>query len=596
MAEADIIEEGWQNKFVPSLVGGLNLDSNTESMRDNEFLILDNLIYVKGDLQKDTGYADFADVPSGVPGIFRNIHQHITSSGTASTFAISNLSFYILANGGANWHIVLLLGGGNTVTDVNVNGGDVLIPVAVTTNFAASDIVGVRMDDGSDHVSTIASVDAGVSITLDTAIPGSGLQVTSGNQVTEGVLLSGSEDKHVFALTVPWNDELVFTNGVDPPQYFDPTAVSVRIVQNLPSGGDTVCESLVLFDSSLVLIKTIEGGANFNQRLRWSDKADSTNWTTLDSGFIDLLDSADDVRQARLLGPHLAVYRSNSIVRGSIADTTTKRFQWDTMVTAQGIISPAGVVDVGDEHIVVGQNKVYRYKGGFDIQEIGQKIESVLYGVEAEMAEDKGHKLFSVYLEDRNDVLIFYQTGAGSAPDKCLRWHGNLNGAWTNRMFEDTIEGFGESVDSTSFTWDDLIGTWGAQVWKWNSAAIVGTSRTLLFCASDGQVEEYDYITPADDGVDVPFVVETADFSHPNGILRHDYLEIRGSSGSVTISYSTDQGITYNVLEVVNIGTTPDKIRLEKQFTGRSIRYKFEGSEAFLLSWFNIRLTLETEY
>ncbi|KKL18743.1 hypothetical protein LCGC14_2472450, partial [marine sediment metagenome] len=186
--------------------------------------------------------------------------------------------------------------------------------------------------------------------------------------------------------------------------------------------------------------------------------------------------------------------------------------------------------------------------------------------------------------------------GAGSFPDKCLRWHGDLNGAWTTREFADTIQGFGEAVDSTAFTWNDLVGTWEDQTWKWNSSAIVGTSKTILFCASDGQIEEYDFITPDDDGTAKTFTLETPDFSHPNGFLRHDYLELKGSGGSITVSYSVDEGVTFNLLEVITIGTTPMKVRLEKQFIGRSIRYKIEGSSAFSLSWFNMRISLETEY
>ena len=201
-----------------------------------------------------------------------------------------------------------------------------------------------------------------------------------------------------------------------------------------------------------------------------------------------------------------------------------------------------------------------------------------------------------MYLRDRNDVLVFYQTGSGNFPNKCLRWHGDFDGAWTTREFEDTVQGFGEAVDSTVFTWNDLVGSWETQTWMWSSSAIVGTSRTVLLCASDGQVEEYDYLTADDDGVAKTFTLETQDFSHPNGFLRHDYLELKGVSGSITVSYSDDEGITFNLLEAVSLGTTPMKIRIEKQFIARSIRYKIEGSSSFILSWFNIRLSLETEY
>lgn len=596
MGEEQVVGFDWENLTIPQLLGGLNLNANSESMQRDQFLQLNNLVLSQGDIVKDTGYADFGDVPGGAPGTFRNIHQHITSSGTASTFGISNLTFFVLANSGVNWHGVQLNGGGSTTIDANVSGTDTVIPVAATTNFAVNDTIALRLDDGSDHISTIASIVSGVSITIDDALAGVGVVATSGNACIETVTLAGTNDKHVFALTVPWTDELVFTNGIDVLYYYDPTATDVKLVQNLPSGGNTICESIVLFDSSLFLIKTTEGGTNYNNRIRWSDRADYTEWVTGEAGYIDLFDSSDDIRQARKIGPHLAVYRSNSIARGVAVNTAVKRFQWDTMVTAQGIISSAAYADIGDAHIVVGQNKIYRYRGGFDIQEIGEGIESLLFGVQAEMAEDQGHRVFCTYLKDKNDVLIFYQTGSGSFPNKCLRWHGDYNGNWTTREFSDAIQGFGEAVDSTAFTWDDLTGSWEDQTWKWNSSAIVGTSRTILLCSSDGQVEEYDFITADDDGSAKIFTLETQDFSHPNGFLRHDYLELKGSGGEITVYYSIDEGITFNILEVITIGTTPMKVRLEKQFIGRSIRYKIEGSSSFSLSWMNIRLSLETEY
>jgi len=147
MGEAQVVGEDWQNKFVPQLLGGLNLDASTEAMRDNQFLQLNNLIYYKGNIEKDTGYADFGDVPSGVPGTFRNVHQHITSSGTASTFAVSDLSFYVLANSGANWHIVNIAGGGSTTLDATASQTQKEMPVTATTNFDVGDRIRLEYRD-----------------------------------------------------------------------------------------------------------------------------------------------------------------------------------------------------------------------------------------------------------------------------------------------------------------------------------------------------------------------------------------------------------------------------------------------------------------
>jgi len=594
MPAIDLTGEDWENLFVPGVLGGQVLNKDSEAMQANQFLTLDGLVYQDNIMRKDTGYITFADIPSGVPGLFRRAFKHISATGVTNTFGISNLSFYVLANSGANWHIVSN-GGGATTTDVNVNGGDVIIPVTATTNFAANDIVGVRMDDGSDHVSTIASVSAGVSITLDDAVPGSGVQITSGNVVTEGILLAGTADKQVFALTIPWNDWLAFTNGIDTPKYYDPSTTQVQVIPNLPSGGDTLCESLALFDASLVLLRTTEGGTNFNQRIRWSDKADATNWTTGDSGSVDLLDSADRIQNGLILGPYLVVYREKSIYRGTAVNTTTKRFQWDSMVTASGAMSSGGIVDIGDKHLVIGNKQVYIYGGGFDTLPVGDSIKSLLFGPQAEIDIATVHRTFAVYIEARNDVLIFYQTTTGTFPNKSLRWFGDLN-VWAARSFDDQFVGIGEATKSNSLTWNDLVDTWEDQTWNWNSTSILGDLETILLCGDDGQVYEYNFLAADDAGIAKVYTIETPDFSHSNGVLRQDYIEFKCSGTSVKLEYSTDAGASWNTIETFSPGTTIAKFRSFKQISSRTIRYRLSGSNNFSLAWISIRVTLETEY
>ena len=235
MPELDLTGEDWENKFIPNVLGGLVLNQNSESMQGNQFLTLDGLTYRDGDMIKDTGYATFGDIPGGAPGIFRKVFKHVTAAGVTNTFGISNLTFYILANSGANWHGVQLAGGGDTTTDANVSATDVVIPLTATTNFAANDTIALRLDDGSDHISTIASVSAGVSITIDDALGGAGVVATSGNACIEVMTLAGTSAKHVFTLTIPWNDALVFTNGIDIVSYYDPTTKCLSPISTTPA-------------------------------------------------------------------------------------------------------------------------------------------------------------------------------------------------------------------------------------------------------------------------------------------------------------------------------------------------------------------------
>jgi hypothetical protein len=593
MPEQDILGEDWQNKFIPQVTGGIDLDDIPDIIDDGKFLQLDNMLYYKGELKKDTGYADFADVVLGTP---RKVIQHITAAGTANTFLITNTSLYRLNGAGTGWLVVQLAGGGDTTLSANASGGATSITVTAITNFADGDVIGIRLDDGTDHVTTINGAPAGSTINFDDAIPGSGVVATSGNDVTEGLTLSGSNDVFVDAVTVPWSDQLVFTNGVDDPQYYDPTSTEVQEVPNLPASGNLQCTALAVWDASLILIGTIEGGTNYNQRIRWCDKGDLTEWTTGDASYIDLLDSTDKVLRGLTLGPHIIIYRDNSITRGAILNNAIQRFQWDTMVTAQGAMSSGSIVDMGDAHFVVGKDRVYTYRGGFDIDsQVGQDIEPLLFGDDAETDEAETHRMFCVYITDRKDIWIIYQTTSGTGPNKAIRLSTRY-GAYTTRDFTEEFWGHGESVDANSFTWNDLVGSWEVQTWKWNSTSIVGQSKTVLLCRNDGQVVEYDFITANDDGTAKTWTIETPDLVHPNAEIRHDYIEMKCCGGEATIEYSVDGGQNYSTLETFTPGTDPVKVRLFNQFVGESVRYRLTGTSSFCLYWYNIRYTVETEY
>jgi len=591
MPEIDLTGEDWENKPIQDVLGGLVLNQDSESMQANQFLELDGLTYRKGVMQKDTGYSDFADTPKQDPGILRKVFKHISATGVSNTFAISNSTLFVLS--GTAWQPIALAGGASTTLNAAHASGASSINCVSVAGFSVADLIAIELDDGSYAVMLIDSISTpflvpAVGRTLGGA-------AASGNNVFQILRLSGTSDKQVDALTIPWNDWLAFTNGIDPPQYYDPSTTNVQIIPNLPSSGDTICEGLALFDTSLILLRTTEGGTNFNQRVRWSDKADATEWVTGDAGAVDLLDAADNIQNGLGLGPYLIVYRAKSIYRGTAVNTVRKRFQWDRMVSAHGALSSASMVDIGDKHLVVGNKEVYIYGGGFDVAPVGAPIKDLLYGPEAELDTATAHRTFCIYVEARNDVMVFYQTAAATAyPNKMLRWFGDLN-VWITRSYDSEMAGFGEATNSNSLTWNDLTGSWEDQTWNWNSSSIASDLETIIFCPTDGQTVEYDFLNADNDGEARTYMVETPDFSHFNGELRLDYLEVRAAGTSIKYEISIDEGASWITAETFSPGAALIKTRLFYQVSSRTMRFRFSGSSSFKMSWMNLRITLETE-
>ena len=71
---------------------------------------------------------------------------------------------------------------GTTLT-ANGSGGNTTITVASITGIASGDIIGIKLDTGLYHFTTVNGAPAGSTVTLTAALPGSGVVATSGNAV-----------------------------------------------------------------------------------------------------------------------------------------------------------------------------------------------------------------------------------------------------------------------------------------------------------------------------------------------------------------------------------------------------------------------------
>jgi hypothetical protein len=70
-----------------------------------------------------------------------------------------------------------------TTLSVNGSGGDTTITVASSTGIASGDIIGVKLNTGLYHFTTVNGAPSGSIVTLTAALPGSGVVATSGNAV-----------------------------------------------------------------------------------------------------------------------------------------------------------------------------------------------------------------------------------------------------------------------------------------------------------------------------------------------------------------------------------------------------------------------------
>ena len=579
------VQSEWQYKFIPDVLGGINISEPSISIEDNQFLIAKNVNYQHGRMNKESGYKTFGDVVRGEP---RGTYQFYLTDGTSHLMLITNDTVYKYDQ--SEWQYVSDSTSTTTVNDEMA--GNTVIEVNSTSGFSVSDYIALVLSDGTQHQTTIASISAGVSITIDDAIP-SGKNTGMGAIVLKAVDLSGNLDIQISVITVPSHNWFVFTNGIDSPKRYDGT--DCVDIPNLPSSGNTTCRVVTLFNDYLLLGHTTEGGTRYPQRVRWPDTADPTNWSTGNAGYRDLYDSEDWIIAVNHLGPYTIFYRERSIVRCSYLGSADLLFDFETTINGEGALSQDSVIDLGDMHLFIGNSNVYEYRGGFDMSPVGDNIYYKVFGAQGELNAGNKQRVFGLYVEELDEVWFFYPPTGVEKPNRILRLS-LQNNAWLTRDFNHDVVGFGLYQSTDDKTWNDLEGDWTAQDWTWDSRSVEDNAPTTHLCSADNlQVYEYDYVASTDDGTAISYEVVTKDFGHPKFKIRFDSYDFRIIGTDVLVEYSTDYGVSWNTLGTLSSSTIQKKT-LHKQIVTNFLRLRLSGSDNFKLENVGIRYMQESEY
>lgn len=583
--------KAWQYKQIPNFLGGLNTSSRTDMLEDTQTLVLRNVLIQRGVVGVDTGYKEFGSAVAGIP---QGEFQFLRLDGLTDQLLITTASLYKYSSTHLQWQLVK--GTASTTVVATLTGsfpaGSNNIDVASAAGFATGDLIGIGLASGAQHQATI--IVTGTNFVLSSPIP-SGQSAAHGGVVVRGVVLAGTLAHRVSATLFAGNNWFVFTNGVNIPMRYD--TVDCVVVPNLPSAGNTVCAAVATYNSALFLLNTTEGGTNYPQRVRRSNQTDPTEWVLGTAGYDDLLDSADVILCGLVLGPYLIIYRTRAIYRGEFIGVGGLNYRFDPMISDEGPISASAVVDMSDKHILIGHANVYEYRGDFALTPIGSAIYPRLFDTHSDVNPRFESRIFAFYVEELDEIWIFYPSVNSEVCNKTLRY--NVPGRfWYEREFNDSINGYGFFQLEESFTWDDLVGSWDQQNWKWDSRKMLQQAPTThLLAATEGQVFEYDYYTVLDNGAAIGYTIESKDFVIPDADFRFDMIEMQIQGLDILLEYSTDEGETWVSLAIINMPVR-GKHQEFKQFVTHSIRFRWSSSigSNFRLDWAGFSYKIESLY
>ncbi|KKL47998.1 hypothetical protein LCGC14_2329900, partial [marine sediment metagenome] len=150
----------WHFENVDRLNRGINQAERTELLQDGQSLTADNIRFERGQVLVDFGYKTFGQVIRGSP---RADFQFFLKNGSSILILITNLTFYRWVDTVSEWQYPSN-GTKTTMNTAEAAGGTTLDVVSIT-GFSDGDFIGVELDSGKQHQTTINGAPAGNNIT-----------------------------------------------------------------------------------------------------------------------------------------------------------------------------------------------------------------------------------------------------------------------------------------------------------------------------------------------------------------------------------------------------------------------------------------------
>ncbi|MGH2638321.1 MAG: hypothetical protein ACRDF4_03415 [Rhabdochlamydiaceae bacterium] len=582
----------WKPYPVKAFDGGINTQSAPEDLKDGELVDCLNVVFQKGALSSDTGYTPFGQVLYSTP---TSAFQFFNTNG-ADTLFLSTFSALYYWGSSANWWFLCPFKTGSTTTTEALVAGATSVTVASVTGFAVGNMVGIANSDGTQSVGKILTI-ASLTIFFDTPIA-VGKTVNNGAAVYVGTALHGTGQYQPQWLTLPWSNSVLFTDGET--VLIEINSSSQSAILPVAGLATFICRGLNLFHELVLLSNTIEDGTEYPQRIRNSDQANETNFTTGLAGLVDLQDTEDFILSLNQLGPWIVIYRETSIMRGTYFGGpigVNPIIFWEYMISGEGLISTGGVAEIGSQHAFVGNAGIYLYNGGYDLESIGDNVFWSFLSNKGDLNPSARNTLVCFYVLELDELWILYPSGTAIVPNKMLRMVLDNNSIFI-REFANLLGGYGYYQSTLSTTWSALTIPWNTINNIWVSQIFTENSPTTLLCdAFNKQVYQYDYKNGTDNGTVIPWSMTTKDFSGQYMKARLNRLILDCGGGEINVEVSLDRGATWQFYGTAVAPATPGRVFISRQLVSDFFRFKFSGTGAgIIIKWLILEWAEESEW
>lgn len=369
----------------------------------------------------------------------------------------------------------------------------------------------------------IQRYDTGTSAWVD--ITGTDLTGTTNDLVDMAVPLLSSKEI------------LCITNGVDAIRKWTATGNT-----DILGGTPPVAKFIQEYKTYLVCAN-ITGGTDVGQRVQWCDTGDPENWSTGNSGSVDLIEDNEDITGLNIFSDYVCVHKPSSIYLGGLVSSSAI-FRFDRRSVGKGTIANNTIINLPtNEQIYLADDGIRIFNGVSSVSiNSSTNIE-----IRDSLNQRYAFKSWSVLVSEEDEVWIAVPLGSQTTPDTIYRYN-----YLTKVLYKDTRSGITAAwravTVQSSQTWDDLVGTWDEQTWRWDDVFVNQSFSNIFLGSSAGETYTVSW-SAYDDGTDtISSVWSSKDYQGEEigQLCRWSEMQLWAKgSGNLTVEYSVDEGSTW---------------------------------------------------
>ena len=408
-----------------------------------------------------------------------------------------------------------------------------------------------------------------------TAITGSGTQFVTGDVHEGDIVVLGDGSEGVIA-TVTDLDSLVLEAAT----LEDDTGLSYVIYRpSIPFVPDCVA----FFMDRIWVASTYDTADGYKrQRIRWSDLADTSDFSTT-TNYIDLPYLSGPIIRLVPMGDRLVVYFTDGIFVGIPTNYPTLPLRFERVETGGiGLVGQKAIVPWVGGHFFVGNDGIYWLAyGSAAIEQVGIRI------FNDALAAVSDPSYIIAIADSKNKSIVFGFPGASETIEKLWYFH-VIHKSWSSTAIMTECLAVLRYIKSA--TWDALTGTWDtldATYPTWNSFGASIESEALVF-ADNGSLWIENALADSDYGTDpIPVLLETGDidFDAPdiNKVVTRFGIRIARQVGSdnavdFIVRGSTNKGRTWKNLGTLHIPAGEDEGKTDFSMTDSIIRFRITST------------------